>query len=205
VSVEVFLVGEEVVPLGDVKTNLPYMTGYPTGDFKPDKEITRAEVAAIFAKILPTREGTPVAFKDVAPNHWAYSAIQASVINKIFSGDDDGNFRPDEAITRGEIAAVITNYWKLIGHTVDGETKEVLDVKEHWAKDMIYKLYQAKLVSGYPDGTYRPDDSTKRAEFTVIMNNLLGRKMKVMDDVKFGDIKGHWAKHHINTATELAD
>lgn len=204
-TVEVFLVGDEIIPLGDVNTKLPYMGGYPDGKFMPDKAITRAEVATVFSKILPNAAGENVILKDVSCDHWAYDAIQSVMKNGLFSGYNDGSFKPDAPITRAEIAAVISNYWKRIGHKQTAGEVETKDVKNHWASDAIYKLYQAKLVSGYPDGTFRPDNSTKRAEFVVIMNKLLGRRTKEAQLDKFSDVKGHWAKNEIMTATELAD
>ncbi|MBN2796933.1 MAG: chitobiase/beta-hexosaminidase C-terminal domain-containing protein [Clostridia bacterium] len=204
-TVEVFLVGEEVVPLGSINTKLPYISGYPNGKFMPDQAITRAEVAAIFAKILPSRTNDVILLQDVSTEHWAYSAIQASVSNGLFSGYQDGTFRPDAPITRGEIAAVVSNYWKLLGQTKDSNETDTKDVKDHWAHEAIYRLYRAELVSGYPDGTFRPDDFTKRAEFVVIMNKLLGRNSNGSGSDKYSDIQGHWAEKEIMSATELAE
>lgn len=208
VDVVVFLVDEEEDPLGSVNFLQPYISGYSDGTFRPDASVTRAEVAVMFSKVLNYNTmpiGQP-AFKDVDSSHWAFGAIQAISRNGLFNGYTDGSFKPDQPITRAEIMAVFSNYWDMAGLLVDDSANHFIkDVPaNHWALKFINKAFNAKLVSGYGDNTFKPDNKTSRAEMVVMINKLLGRADLVTENSKFKDIiKGHWARHAIEAASSV--
>ncbi|MBL0386542.1 cadherin-like beta sandwich domain-containing protein [Tumebacillus sp. ITR2] len=152
----------------------PYIYGYQDGTFHPDQSITRAELAAILARILHYEATSPqqTPFRDVSTSSWAAGSIAAVSQHKIMIGSPDGNFYPDQAVTRAEIAVVLSK----LRYAPPGVRTMLTDITGHWARDYILQAYSAGLVSGYPDGTYRPEQMLTRAETVVIFNKLLDRK-----------------------------
>jgi len=202
-TVVVYMVGEEVTPQAGVSVSKAYIGGYPDGEFKPEKSITRAEVASIFAKLLSSEDyQNQAAFNDLETSHWAYDDIKKVVSLGLFGGYEDDTFRANQPIKRAEIAIVFSNYWKLTKVNKASTPVDVKDVMEHWAGKAIYQLYNAEIVSGFEDGTFRPDADTKRGEFVVMMNKLINRKSKETDKTSYKDVKGHWAKKYIEAASE---
>ncbi|MBN2794422.1 MAG: S-layer homology domain-containing protein [Clostridia bacterium] len=208
VDVVVFLIDEEVAPLGSVTFLQPYISGYQDGTFRPDASVTRAEVAAMFAKVLGYNTdpiGTQT-YSDVSDAHWAFGVIQAISRHGLFSGYEDGTFKPDEPITRAEIMAVFSNYWTTAGIVIDDSSNHYIkDVStSHWALKFINKAFNANLVSGYADNSFKPEQNASRAEMVVMINKLLGRADLVKDKSSFKDISViHWARHAIEAASSI--
>ena len=182
----------EKTPLGKVEFFAPYISGYSDGTFRPKKEITRAEVATIFSKILnlEVEETGNQVFTDVDNDHWAYAYIQAMYETNIFSGYKDGSFLPSAPITRAEVAQVITNYWKYSDMSVNSShIVAIPDVKdEFWAADAIHRLYNTRVTTGYLNNAYRPNDDTTREELVYMVNKLLGREPLESEKSKFIDV-----------------
>ena len=205
-TVVVFLVGEEENPLGAVEFFAPYIVGYPDQTFGPQRPVTRAEVATMFARILSLNldfPGTPK-YKDVSESTWFYKYIQAATRAGLFSGYADGSFRPDAPMTRGEIATVFSKYWDFLDMRVDSlPTDALADVDgSHWASDYIYKIYNAGIVKGFEDGTFRPDTNTLREQVVGMINTLINRPEFFPESTKYVDIpKNHWAFGNIEAAT----
>lgn len=151
-----------------------YMNGYGDGTFRPDANITRAEAAAIAARLssLYNAEMTYVCnFSDTDSTAW-YANVVGFVSSKgIASGDGDGTFRPDDPVTRAEFAAMMA---KATGLNLVGGTS-FSDIGEHWAKGYINALVAVGAVNGYADGTFRPDQPVTRAEAAKIANGAAGR------------------------------
>ncbi|MBL0385890.1 cadherin-like beta sandwich domain-containing protein, partial [Tumebacillus sp. ITR2] len=157
----------------------PYIYGYPNGTFGPDNQITRAELAAILARILPdgTNSATVPSFQDLQATHWAYNSIAKVFGLKIMVGNPDGTFRPDDVVTRAEMAVVIAKL-KQLPTALDTDFS---DIGGHWAQAFIAQAEQSGYVTGYPDHTYRPDQAITRAETVVIMNRVLQRHVQHVD------------------------
>ena len=159
--------------VGDLK-RIAYINGFPDGTFKPNANMTRAEAATMFAKLLNNSSvfttSNTTKFKD-ANNQWYSQVINYIVDKGLISGYPDGTFRPDESITRAEFAKMISGYITVKG-SVNSNFK---DVEDHWAKDAIEKLYGNKNISGYPDGTFKPNANITRAEAVTILNSVFGR------------------------------
>ena len=153
---------------------IAYIKGYPDGTFKPQANVTRAEAAQMFATLLNggTNFGTSQATKfSDASDDWYSKAINYVVGKGLISGYPNGTFKPNESITRAEFAQMISGYVK----NEKASTSDFKDVKDHWAKDAIDKLYGNKNVNGYPDGSFKPNAKITRAEAVTILNSVFNR------------------------------
>ncbi len=203
--ITVFFIDEEINPLGAVKFFDPYVYGYPDTTFGPQRSVTRAEVATMFAKILKLNidyPGTQV-YEDVKDDAWYYAYVQAISRTGIFVGDTNGSFRPNDPITRGEIATVFAKYWSYLNITVDDSPVVIKDVQSnYWAKSYVYMMYNAGIVSGFEDGTYKPNDPTLREQVVGMINTLIARPEYRPMFTKYIDINPtHWAYGNIEAAT----
>ncbi|MFC3799531.1 S-layer homology domain-containing protein [Cohnella sp. GCM10012308] len=166
-----FAMQPTVVDSGNHK---PYMVGYPDGSFLPERGMTRAETAAILSRLFADAAGqtTSASFSDVKGTHWAAKAIAFVTKQKWMVGYPDGTFRPNQQVTRAELAQILLNVKKWSNESENA----FADAKGHWAEKAIGILQQQGLISGYPDGTFRPNAPIKRVEADVIFNQLTGRK-----------------------------
>lgn len=178
-----------------------YIYGYEDNTFRPGNNITRAEVAAIMFHILNLKESDIVAkdYPDLNENHWAYKQIQAVTGANIFTGYEDGSFRPDNYITRAEFATVLANHLGL--KNVESLKTNFADIEGHWAKNFIEEIYRVKLIQGYIENdvrVFKPDNHITRAEAVTIINNMLFRGPLLGAEVPFDDVpENHWAYGHI--------
>ena len=158
-----------------------YFTGEPTTDqtkkpVRPQGEITRAEVATIFFRMLTDESRTQYwsqenSYSDVAQGQWFNAAVSTLSKAGIISGYPDGSFRPNGSITRAEFATIAVRFFDV---QYDG-AHLFPDIDGHWAQDYIDQAGSAGLVNGYPDGTFGPDRSITRAEAVTLVNRTLDR------------------------------
>ena len=177
-----------------------YMNGFSGGLFKPNQSLTRAEMATILSRIVPqTGTGEAKAFSDVKPAYWAADAIANVTKQGLMRGYGDGTFKPEQPITRAEMAT-------LVAALIPQQTKDgagFSDIEGSWAAQAIVKVQGAGIIRGYEDGTFRPGNMLTRAEAAAIINRALGR------GPLFGDVKlpwtdvpsTHWAYADIAEAT----
>lgn len=142
--------------------------GYEGDYFKPLEEITRAEVAALLSKSLKLdMSNRTKSFNDVSTTHWATGAINAVRSAGIMNGDQNGNFRPDDVLTRAQLSAVLVRAFEL---NSDSGAKEFTDVESvHWAHDYIDKLSASGITTGYADQTFKPEDEVNRSQFAAFL------------------------------------
>ena len=158
-----------------------YIFGYPNGTVRPNGNITRAEAAAMLARLLNIEaigSSAKPNFKDTE-SAWYNKAINAVVARGIMKGYPDGRFRPNAPITRAEFTQMIS--------TIDNKpygTAPFVDVKGHWAERAIGSEYQAKRITGYPDGLFRPNANITRAEAAVILNKIFERNYDALSLAK---------------------
>ena len=154
------------------KEHKAYIFGYPDKSVRPNGSITRAEAAAMLARLLNI-EAIGASTKPMFPDTtsaWYNKAINAIVQRGIMKGYPDGCFRPNSPITRAEFTQMIS--------AIDNKPYGVApfrDVLGHWAERAIGSEYQAKRITGYPDGLFRPDANITRAEAAVILNKIFER------------------------------
>lgn len=164
-----------------------YLTGYPDGTVRPDDEITRAEVASIFYRLLRDEARTSAraaakAFSDVPAGEWYHDAVTAMAGLGIVTGYPDGTFRPDQSITRAEFAAILAR----IEQAQTGADAGFTDVAGHWAAKQIGIACAKGWATGYADGTFRPDRTITRAEAVAMTNRLLERRPESEADLISG-------------------
>ena len=164
-----------------------YIKGYPDGTIRPEATITRAEVATIFYRLLTDTVrksyGTSYnTFKDVASNAWYNTAVSTMANLGIITGDTNGYFRPNDSITRAELAAMIA---RCDGGYYTGSGYYFSDTKGHWAADYIARAYDLGWINGYGDN-YAPDRKITRAETMAVLNRVLDRAPQYTSDLLSG-------------------
>lgn len=180
-----------VLPGVTVKKNTPklntadhfaYVQGYPDGTVKPAGNITRAETAAILFRLMDegsrkTYYSTTSGFRDVASGSW-YNTYVATLNNAgVITDSSNGYFRPNEAITRAELAAMLAKFSE-----TTGAANYFNDVSaKYWAANAIAICAKLGWITGYPDGTFRPDKNVTRAELMAMINRATGRAPKSAD------------------------
>lgn len=141
----------------------PFFFGYPDGSFGPERPISRAEAAAVIARISELKSLTKgeQVFSDLPLTHWAARYIEAVYRAGIMSGTGDGKFEPERPISRAELAAAMVKM--RVAETARFPKGTVLAVEfadlepQHWAFDLIRTAIALGYVSGFPDGTFEPD------------------------------------------------
>lgn len=180
-----------------------YIEGYPedyrTGEYsdnedlwpvKPQGNITRAEVATIFYRLLKDEVREEIetdvnSFPDVNADDWFNVTVSSLANMNAISGYEDGTFRPNEPITRAELAAMAGRFYEAF----DAEYEEgtFLDVEgDEWFADAIAAAAELGILGGYPDGTVRPNNNITRAETCAIVNRVLERRPH---DEHLGDVE----------------
>lgn len=157
--------------------DIGYSVGGLNGLFYPFQEITRAEAATLIARLMNADNGDEIkshSFKDIK-GHWAEHNIAYLASKDIISGYSNGKFEPDAPITRAETAAIISNYliYNNYPYYYRQNTKKLKDVKgSDWFGRSVDSLYAMKILSGYVDNTFRPNNNIVRAEFISMIKNL---------------------------------
>lgn len=181
--------------------HLAFLSGYANGTFEPDRNMTRAEVTTMFARLLTEKMAADQTysntFSDVAKSHWAANYIGYMQQFGIITGYADGSFRPDASVTRAEFAAIASRFERL----TEG-TKSFSDVpSSHWAAKYINFAATRGWVNGYADGTFQPNNSITRAEVAAVTCRLLERnadqsyiRSHLSELRAFTDVsESHWA------------
>ncbi len=153
-----------------------YIVGYEDGSVQPEGDITRAEVATIFFRLL-TDESRDAFwsqtndYTDVPADAWYNNAVSTLSNAGVIDGYEDGTFKPDGNITRAEFATIAVRFFEA---TYDGGDL-FSDIAGHWAQDYINEAANAGIVDGYPDGTFRPQQYITRAEAMTMVNRTIER------------------------------
>lgn len=195
--------------------HIAYINGYPDGSVGPNKDITRAEVAAIFYRLLTddarklnAANGTP--FKDVANGVWYQDAVATLAKMGILKGYSDGSFKPMNPVTRAEFATIASRFDELESSHVTAFTDVPMS---HWAYRAIASAAEKGWVSGYSDGTFRPEKAITRAEVAKLTNAVLDRicdkdyvDANANTLVRFTDLeKSFWGYYEIMEAANAHD
>ena len=204
--------GQLIMPLSEHKA---YIVGYPDGKFMPDGDMSRAEAAAIFARLIAEEKGETISgkssFTDIDKNGWYADYIGYLAKYKVIEGYNDGTFKPDVPVTRAEFVAMSVRYYSLFNEVKKGGyTVKYTDVnKKYWAYDDIAYAKNIGWLNGYADGTFKGDNNITRAEVATVTNHATLRtadKDYINKNVstlnKFTDLKNnaHWAYYEIMEA-----
>ena len=166
-----------------------FINGYPDGSVQPEGNVTRAETAAILYRIMGDEcqsyyKTNSSSYSDVARGDW-YNTYVATLENAgvIVDTRTNGKFRPNDAITRAELASMIAQFAGL----ESASAAKFNDVgSRYWAAEEIAIAAKMGWINGYPDGSFRPDRNVTRAELMAMVNRALGRTPKSADDLLSG-------------------
>ena len=180
---------KKATPKLNTYDHFAYVQGYPDGTVKPTGDVTRAEVAAILYRVMDadcvkTYETTRCSFSDVVRGDW-FNLYVATLENAgvIVDTRTNGKFRPNDAITRAELASMIAQFAGL----ESASAAKFNDVgSRYWAAEEIAIAAKMGWINGYPDGSFRPDATITRAEMMAMINRALGRTPKSADDLLSG-------------------
>ena len=167
-----------------------YIVGYPNGNVEPNGNITRAEVATIFFRLLTEKVRTANStqsnsLSDVTRGQWFNHAVSTLSSMGIVKGHSDGTFAPNAPITRAEFAAIAARF---DDKNTDMSSK-FTDIASHWAKNEIGIAANKGWINGYPDGTFRPNQYITRAEAMTLVNRVLNRLPENSSDLLDSMIK----------------
>ena len=195
-----------------------YILGYTDGTFGPSRSMTRAEAAAIFARLLAEKNGDTIStaantrFTDIPAHAWYSGYAKYLNNNGVTYGKSKTIFAPNDAITRAEFTTLAVRFFDVYG---DGDAeimeqyKDFNDVSDgYWAAAYIKAAAKHGWINGYGDGSFRSDDEINRAEVVTIVNRLLGREADeayIADNLRklntFSDMsKRHWAYYAVMEA-----
>ena len=195
-----------------------YILGYTDGTFGPSRSMTRAEAAAIFARLLAEKNGDTIStaantrFTDIPAHAWYSGYAKYLNNNGVTYGKSKTLFAPNDAITRAEFTTLAVRFFDVYG---DGDAeimeqyKDFNDVSDgYWAAAYIKAAAKHGWINGYGDGTFRADDEINRAEVVTIVNRLLGREADedyIADNLRklntFPDVsRKHWAYYAVMEA-----
>ena len=193
-----------------------YIVGYPDGTFMPDGDMSRAEAAAIFARLIAEEKGeavsgTKTSFTDVSKNEWYINYISYLEKYNVINGYDDDTFKPDAPVTRAEFVAMTVRYYALFNEVkTSGYTVKYTDVNSsYWAYNDVAYAKNIGWLNGYADGTFKGDNNITRAEVVTVVNHATGRyadenyiNKNVSTLNKFTDMKNnsHWGYYSIMEA-----
>ena len=167
-----------------------YIVGYPNGNVEPNGNITRAEVATIFFRLLTEEVRTANStqsnsLSDVTRGQWFNHAVSTLSSMGIVKGHNDGTFAPNAPITRAEFAAIAARFDDKANTTA----VDFSDIASHWAKDEISAAANNGWINGYTDGTFRPNSKITRAEAMTLVNRVLRRLPETAEDLHNDMIK----------------
>lgn len=191
-------------PLLVVGGHEAYMSGEAGARFYPDRAMTRAEMAQVLYNLLASYPPvTGGSFSDVSAGAWYATAVNTLVELDVLSGYEDGTFRPNNAVTRAEFVTAVCKCFDSLSTGSAGFS----DVSGHWAEGFINQAVAEDWISGFPDGTFRPDESIQRCQVTAILNKALERTGSGFaadaGTQEFVDVpSSHWAYEHIAEAAD---
>ena len=204
------------------ETHTAYIFGYDDGTFRPDNNMSRAEAAAIFARLISEKKGENISgkanFKDISTKDWFAKEVGYLAKYGIIKGYSDNTFKPNESVTRAEFVAMTVRFNALFNDVKKGSyTVKYTDVeKGYWAYSDIAYAKNVGWLNGYADGSFKGDNAITRAEVVTVVNKATGRiadegyinkNLSLLN--KFTDLKNnlHWAFYAIAEAsnTHLAN
>ena len=204
--------GVVILPAEEHKT---YIFGYDDGTFRPENDMTRAEAAAIFARLVSDKKGEKISgnatFADVSSKDWFAKEVGYLEKYNIIKGYEDNTFRPNDAVTRAEFVTMAVRYYSLFSEVKKaGYTVNYTDLNSSYCAygDIAYAK-NIGWLNGYADGTFKGDNNITRAEVVTVVNRATGRNadesyinrnLSVLN--KFTDLKNnsHWAYYDIEEA-----
>lgn len=206
---------DEGILILPTKEHKAYIVGYNDGTFRADNDMTRAEAAAIFARLISEEKNEKISgkstFKDIDKNAWYADYVGYLVKYDVINGYNDGTFRPEDNVTRAEFVTMAVRYYEIFNEVKKtGYTVKYTDVStNYWAYTDIAFAKNIGWLNGYADGTFKGDNNITRAEVVTVTNHATGRipdeeyiSKNVTTLNQFTDLKNnsHWAYNDVMEA-----
>ena len=204
------------------ETHTAYIFGYDDGTFRPDNNMSRAEAAAIFARLISEKKGENISgkatFKDISSKDWFAKEVGYLEKYGIIKGYSDNTFKPNDSVTRAEFVAMTVRFNALFNDVKKGSyTVKYTDIeKGYWAYSDIAYAKNVGWLNGYADGSFKGDNAITRAEVVTVVNKAtdriadegyINKNLSLLN--KFTDLKNnsHWAFYSIceSANTHLAN
>ena len=195
----------------NTKDHNAYLGGYGGGLFGPDDNMTRGQAAQMFYNLLLDKDvPITVSFTDVAPDAWYATAVNTLASLGIVTGYGNGQFGPDDSITRAQFTTIAMRFANL---DTSGENIFTDVSEDDWFYEFVVGAIKYGWIGGYPDGRFGPNDTITRAQVTTIVNRMLGRsadedyvERNIEELTRFTDVPDtHWAYYNIMEATNAHD
>lgn len=195
----------------NTKDHTAYLGGYGGGLFGPDDNMTRGQAAQMFYNLLLDKDvPITVSFTDVAPDAWYATAVNTLASLGIVTGYGNGQFGPDDSITRAQFTTIAMRFANL---DTSGENIFTDVSEDDWFYEFVVGAIKYGWIGGYPDGRFGPNDTITRAQVTTIVNRMLGRsadedyvERNIEELTRFTDVPDtHWAYYNIMEATNAHD
>lgn len=202
--------GAPATPESSTVHHKPYVNGYPDGTFGPERSITREEVTAMLTRVMEYELTPPTfpPFPDVPLEKWSVANIAAAKRHGIVEGYGSGNFGPDDPMTRAELATVLVRIARGDEREFTAAAIAFPDVdQDAWYFYYVIDAARYGLITGYPDGTFRPTATVTRSEAVTMINRMLGRDPETAPGLSaltfpFSDVQtSYWAYLQIMEAS----
>ena len=181
----------------------PYVSGYEDGSFRTDRSLTRAELATMLARLMTDKfDGYASSFTDTK-GIWSERFIGYLESNDIITGYDDGTFRPENSVTRAEMAVMMAKVYEFdLSEPVSGADTGFGDIDDSYTKwaaaSAIKQLAEDGIISGYEDSTFHPADTIKRSEAVAIINRtMVNMEVEEITATPNDVTNSHWAYNDI--------
>ena len=162
-----------------------YLQGFPDGSIRPEKQVTRAELAEILYRMISPDARQELtaesAFRDVGRNHWAYEAVRTMAGLRLMLGDTDGNFRPNDGVTGEELSIILERV-----RAQDSGKEALAALSSGWAAQEVTFEAGNGWVMGLHGAVFSKEQALTRAELAVILNRILGRTPQSLSDLLVG-------------------
>ena len=162
-----------------------YLQGFPDGSIRPEKQVTRAELAEILYRMISPDARQELtaesAFRDVGRNHWAYEAVRTMAGLRLMLGDTDGNFRPNDGVTGEELSIILERV-----RAQDSGKEALAALSSGWAAQEVTFEAGNGWVMGLHGAVFSKEQALSRAELAVILNRILGRTPQSLSDLLVG-------------------
>ncbi|QHI72099.1 S-layer homology domain-containing protein [Aminipila terrae] len=186
-----------------------FVKGYPDGTFRPDSPVTRAEFTSMVNKALGNTGTTSVGFSDVPYNEWFYNDVAKGISATFVGGYDDNTFRPNNAVTREEAAAMISRFVPTYGTTGSVSSFNDRNSISNWATDAVARINGKGYMGAYDDGKYHPQDSLTRAMTAKILCSILDKENIVSSSAtiksKGTTLSGRIYSNNVTMDSDLGD
>ncbi|MDF2669354.1 MAG: peptidase [Paenibacillus sp.] len=174
VSGYIDIAGHWAQPAMEELSNKQIISGFGDYTFRPERSVTRAEAVSMLVRAFGYAKYKAIDFTDLSPGFWAYDAISLAAQAGIIQGYPDRTMRPDQPLTRIEMAVLFANALKISGKQRGNHPFDDVEL-DHWAVPILKQMKAEGWITGYDDGGFHPDQLSTRAEFASMLTRVMGK------------------------------